>query len=194
MQARATPGAVSRHRSDQGVGFPGREIKTQARQQLAGFSHRAPVVGGAYRHSTLRAVMSHAQVQRRLFGELTHQRDLQFLGVAHPAVSHLHDFVTARETRHRRRAIRAHLPDHRLDDFGAHHRQHRIHHGSEDEIHRGPRQQDCDAMQNRPSGKGPRQLRRVNVALPLVEQLDVATKGNGSDAVLGLVRVFADTR
>ena len=43
-----------------------------------------------------------------------------------PVVADAHDLIAALETRDRGRAVETHLPDHRLDDLGAGHRQNRV--------------------------------------------------------------------
>src|SRR6202161_1164099 len=47
-------------------------------------------------------------------------------------------------------------------------------------------------MDHGPAGEGAMQLLGADLALALVEQLDVAAQGNGGEAVLGAVGVFAD--
>ena len=102
------------------------------------------------------------------------------------------DRIAALEPRDGRRAADPHLTDHRLHDLRSDHRQDRIQHGSEDQIHGGAGEQHGDALPNGPACKRTRQFLGRNLSLSLIEQLHVAAQGNRSDAILGMVGVAAD--
>src|SRR6202022_3586671 len=100
-----------------------------------------------------------------------------------------HDLIAALQSRYGRGAALPHLTDHRFDDLRSDHSQHRIQRGSKDQIHGGPREQHRDAMPYGSAGERAMQFRRLDVALSLIEQLDVAAQRYRSHAVLGAVGV-----
>ena len=177
-QARAFAGAAGGRRLHQGVRPPGRQIEPQARQQAAGLGELPRVRRNVNRQRNVGAAPAHHDRDGRVAGDGAQQIDLQFLGIGDLVIADPHDLIAASEAGRGGRTVEPHLSHDGLDDLGARHRENRVQQRGEDEIHGGAGEQHRDPVRDGTAREGAMQLRGIDLALALVEELHITAEWN----------------
>ena len=173
---------------------PVRQIETQTRQQAARLGELTGIRRWLNGQGDIGAASAHHDRNGRIAGDGPQQIDLQLLDIGNRVIADSHDLVVGTDAGRGGRTVEAHLPHDRLDDLDARHGENRIEKRGKNEIHGRAGEQHRNPVRDGAAREGAMQLRGIDIALALVEQLHIPAERNRGQAVLRAIPIVSDSR